>query len=125
MDIGYKYNRQKVLNLISTEYTCGTKAGITYLSQYPDSCSNVEFLPVFFSLLSCLIYLGLLIRLTPTKTRQSDLAQENYWITQYVCMQQFGTIDIGTNIKSFWEQFCYEVKRYHFYTLIGIREIIE
>ena len=47
--IGYKYNVQKVLSFIVTDYASSTKAYITYLSKYPDQCSNVPILPVALS----------------------------------------------------------------------------
>ena len=36
IDIGYKYNTRKVLSFIVTEDSGSTKAGITYLSKYPE-----------------------------------------------------------------------------------------
>ena len=46
ISIGYKYNARKVLSFIVTDNTRSTKTGITYLSKYPDQCTNVSIRPV-------------------------------------------------------------------------------
>ena len=41
IDIGYKYNAQKVLYFIVTEKSGITHAGLPYLSKYPDQFNNI------------------------------------------------------------------------------------
>ena len=44
--IGYKYNVRKVLSFITKSDAGIEKAGITYLSKYPEPFSNVSILHV-------------------------------------------------------------------------------
>ena len=46
IDIGYKYNAQKVLYFIVTDNTGITHAGINYLFNYPEQFSNVYIRPI-------------------------------------------------------------------------------
>ena len=46
VDIGYKYNVQKVIYFIFTDNSGITKTGIPYLSQYPYQYNNVAIRPV-------------------------------------------------------------------------------
>ena len=45
IDIGHKYNYQKVLSIIVTEDTGITNAGIPYLSKYPEK-NNFTIFPI-------------------------------------------------------------------------------
>ena len=46
IDIGYKYNAQKVLCFIVTDNAVITKTGFSYLSKYPDQFNNIAIRPV-------------------------------------------------------------------------------
>ena len=79
--ISYKYNVHKVVYFIFTEDTRSTKAGINYLSKYPDHFSNVYICtvdgPLFISK-----FLGSVNEVeSHNKSRQSDLALDKFWAT--------------------------------------------
>ena len=59
------------------------------------------------------------------KLRQSDLALEKFWITQYGCLRLFTAVDMGMKISDCWKLFCYGIKREHHEKFIGIREFSE
>ena len=59
------------------------------------------------------------------KSRQYDLALDKWWITQCGWIRICKTVATGMIITIFWKLFRYEVKRYHFDKLIGIREFSE
>ena len=54
-------------------------------------------------------------------SRQSDLALENFWVTQCGWLRLCTTVSMGMTITYCWELFCYGVKRHHYEKLIGIR----
>ena len=59
------------------------------------------------------------------KSRQSDLALENFWVTQYGWLK-FCTIgDMGMTINYFWKLFRHVLKRGHYDKFIGISELLE
>ena len=68
IDVGYKYKEQKVVYFIVTEDTGSTKSDITYFYNYTYQFYNVAIHPVLVPL-SCISSLGVLMRLTPTKTQ--------------------------------------------------------
>ena len=59
------------------------------------------------------------------KSRQSDLAQEKYWVTQCGWLQLCTTVSMGMNITNCWKLFCYGNKRDRYDKFIGIREFWE
>ena len=63
--IGYKYNARKFLSFIVTENAGSTQEDLTYLSKYLGQFTNVT-ISLFLAPLSCLSYLGKLMRFTPT-----------------------------------------------------------
>ena len=71
ISVGYTYNVRKFLYFIVTDDEGITKAGIPYLYNFPDPFSNITIYLLLIPL-SCLSYLDLLIRLTPT-TNQGSL----------------------------------------------------
>ena len=81
--ISYKYNAWKVLSLIYTEDTGNSKEGITYLSRYPELFANVAIFSVARPLVISKFF-GYINEVGFHKnSRQSDLAQENYWVAQF------------------------------------------
>ena len=70
ISIVYKYNVCNVLYFIVKEDAIITKAGMYYLSKYPEQFSNVS-ISLLLILLSCLSYLDLLMRLSPTENQGS------------------------------------------------------
>ena len=79
--IGYKYNARKVLSFIVAMDTGITKAGIPYLSKYPEPFYNFSISPFprpifiykFFGYVNMVEY--------HNKSRQYDLALKNFWVT--------------------------------------------
>ena len=76
--IGYKYNVWKVLSFIFTDNAGGTKAGLTYLSKYPDQFSNVSIRPVARPLVMYKFFGSVNEVDSHNKSRQSGLALENF-----------------------------------------------
>ena len=84
IDIGYKYNSQKVLWLIATEGYGNTDPGYLYLYLFPDTYFHVPIWPV-----SCIFKIGRYFNacneICQHKMMQPyDLALEDYWVTQSV-----------------------------------------
>ena len=103
----------KVLYFITTEEAGRIKSGISYLSKYPDTFLNVSIHPVAHNLVMSKLS-GYVHEVdSHTKYRQSDLALENYWVTQcgwlWLCM----TVSMGNTITNLWKIFSYWVKIYH------------
>ena len=74
IDIGYKYNTQKVLSFIVTDDAWITKAGHIYLYKHPDKYSNVAICPVSRPLVMYKFF-GYVNEVdSHNKSRQSDLA---------------------------------------------------
>ena len=76
--IGYKYNMRKVLSFIVTEDVWSTKAGIPYLSKYPEPFSNVSICPVARPLVMSKFFESINEVDSHNKSRRSDLALENF-----------------------------------------------
>ena len=73
IDIGYKYNTQKVLSFIVTDDAWITKAGHTYLYKHPDKYSNVAICPVSRPLVMYKFFGSVNEVDSHNKSRQSDL----------------------------------------------------
>ena len=82
--VGYKYNARKVLSFIVTENSGSTKTGIPYLSEYPDQFTNVSIRPVARPVVMSKINSAVNEVDSHNKSRQSDLALEQWWVTQLV-----------------------------------------
>ena len=98
--IGYKYNARKVLYFIVTKKAGSAKAGISYLSKYPDHFSNVATRPV-----SCPLFMHKLFGFvnevgSHKKPRQFDLGQEKFWFTQCVLTRLYATVAMGITITN-------------------------
>ena len=123
--IGYTYNVRKVLSFIITENPGSTQAGPTYLSKYTNQFSNVSICS-FDLLLVMYNFFGSVNGFdSPKKSRQSDLALEKFWVTQYGWLQLYTSVDMVMNITNLWKTFRYGVKKDHYDKLIGIRELLE
>ena len=96
--------------------------GIPYLSKYPDQFSNVSIRPVARPLLMSKCFGSVNEVDSHNKSRQSDLALERFWVTQYSWLRLCTTVSIGMKITNFWKLFCYGVKRDHYDKFISIRE---
>ena len=59
------------------------------------------------------------------KSRQSDLALDNLWVTQCGLLRLCTSVAMVMTITNYWKLFCYGVKIYHYKKLIGIRELLE
>ena len=60
-----------------------------------------------------------------SRSRNSDLALENWWVTQCGWLRLCALVAMRMTIINFWNVFCYGVKRYNYERLIGIRELSE
>ena len=59
------------------------------------------------------------------KSRQSDLALDKWWVTQFGWLRLCTPVAMGMTITNCWKLLCYGVKRDHYEKLIGIREFLE
>ena len=59
------------------------------------------------------------------QSRQSDSFLEKLWVTQCGWLSLCTTVAMGITITNFWKLFLCGVKIYHYYKLIGIRELLE
>ena len=59
------------------------------------------------------------------KSRQSDLALENFYVTQCGWLRLCTTVDMRMSINNCWKLFWYGVKRDHHDKFIFIRELLE
>ena len=59
------------------------------------------------------------------KSRNSDLAMDKFWVTQYGWLRLFTKVSMGMTIANLWKLFCYGVKRDHYEKMIGIRKFQE
>ena len=59
------------------------------------------------------------------KSRQSDLAPDNFWVTQFGFIRLCTTVSIGTTITDLWRLFLYGFKRDYYDKLISITELLE
>ena len=99
--IGYKYNAQKILSFVFTDNAWSTKTGIPCLSKYTDQFTNVAILPVARPLVMSKKYAVNEVY-SHNKSRQSDLALENWWVTQCGCMWLCNTVAMGMAINNCW-----------------------
>ena len=123
--VGYKYNVREFLSFIVTENAGITKAGLPYLSKYPDQFTNVAIQSD-----ACLLvmskFFGAVNEVdSHNKSRYYDLEMEKLWVTQCVWLRLCTTVALGMTITNFWKLFRYGVKRDHYEKLIGIREFPE
>ena len=119
--IGYKYDTRKGIYFIVKDDAGSKKAGIPYLSKYPDPFYNVYICPVAHPLVMTKLF-GSVNEVEPhNKSRQYGLALEEFWVTQcgwlWLCMK----VSTEMTINNFWKISCYGVKIYHYDKLIGIR----
>ena len=123
--IGYKYNARKVLCFIFTYNAGSTKAGLPYLSKYPDHFYNISICPVARPLVmyNFFGYVGEVD--SHKKSRRSDQALEKFWVTQCGWIRLCTTFSMLMAITNCWKLFCYGVKIYHYVKLINIREFLE
>ena len=99
--------------IFSTAGAESTMLGISYLSKYPDQCSNVSIGLVSRQLLMSKFF-GLVNEVDlHNNSRQSDLALEKFWVTQYSWLRLCTTVAMGTTISNCWKLFRYGVKREH------------
>ena len=115
------YDTWKVLYFIVTDNTWITQAGLTYLSNYPDQFTNVAIRPFSLPLVMYKLFGAVNEFEAQNKPRQSDLALENWWVTQCGWLRLFTTFATGMTITNCWKLFRYGVKRDHYEKLIGIR----
>ena len=119
--IVYNYNTHKFLPFIVTENSVSTNSGLPYLPKYPDQFSNVVIYPVARPLVLYKLF-GYVNEVdSHKKLMQYGLALEKFWVAQCVWIRLCTTVSIIMNINTFWKLFHYEVKRYHYDKLIGIR----
>ena len=108
--IGYKYNTRKVLYFIAKTDAGSTNSGIPYLSKYTDQISNVFICPVACPLVMSNLFGSVNEVVSHNKSRQSDLALEEYWVTQFGWLLLCATVAMGMTIAIFWKLFHYGVK---------------
>ena len=80
IDVLYKYKEQEVLSFIPTYNVSGTKAGILYLSKYPDLFYNVSNHPSACSIIMSKLFVSINEVDPHNKPRHSDLELEKYWV---------------------------------------------
>ena len=80
---GYKYNDRKVLYFIVTDNAGITKTDIPYLSKYPYQFTNVAIHPVALPLVMSTPPPDVNEVDSHNKSRQSYLALEKWWVTQF------------------------------------------
>ena len=125
IDIGYKYNVQKVLYFIVTENIGITISGITYLSKYPDLFYNVAICPVAHPLVLYKLFGSVNEIESHNKSMKSDLVLGYFWVTQCGWLQLCTEFSIVITITNLWKIFPDGVKIYHLDKLIGTREFLE
>ena len=118
--IGYKYNAQKVLSFVFTDNAWSTKTGIPCLSKYPEQFTNVVISPVSRPLVVSKQYSVNQVD-SHNKSRQSYLALEKWWVTQFGWLSLCTAVAMGITITNFWKLFSYRVKSDHYEKLICIR----
>ena len=101
IDIGYKYNTQKVLSFITTADTDSKKSGIPFLFKYPEPYHNVVIHPVARPLVMSKFSGSVDGVDSHNKSRQSDLALEKFWVTQCGWIRLCKTVYMGINITNF------------------------
>ena len=98
-----------------------TMLGIPYLSKYPDQCSNVSIFPVAHPLLMSKFFGSVNEVDSHSKSRQSYLALEKFWVTQCGWLRLGTTVAMGVTITNCWKLFRYGFNRDHYNKFIGIR----
>ena len=96
--IGYKYNYQKVLSFIATEYTGIKTSDVPYLSKYPYQSVNVVSLPIPRPLFMYKFFVYVNEVESHKKSIEYNLALENYWVTQCGWMWLCTTVDMVMTI---------------------------
>ena len=101
--IDYNYNSWKVLFFIATEDAGITKAGITYLSQYPNPFVNVSINRV-----SRTLYMSKSLRYVNEFDSHNNsipyaLALEKYWVSQHGFLQLCTPVSTGITITDLLE----------------------
>ena len=109
--IGYKYNSWTVLSFVATAGVGSTMLGITYLSKYPDQLSNVSIRPVYLPLLVSKFFGSVYEVESYNKSRQLDIAPENFWVKKCDWIWLCTTVAMGMKITNCWKLFRYGVKR--------------
>ena len=71
IDIGYKYNTQKVLYFIVIDNLVSTQTGLPYSYKHTDQFTNIAIFPVVYPIVMSNFFL-MFMRLTPT-TNQGSL----------------------------------------------------
>ena len=96
-----KYKYMKIISFISIEDSGRKKSSIPYLYKYPDHFSDVStcFVPRPFVMYKFFGYFDEVN--SHRKSRQSDLALENYWVTRCGCLCLCMTGYMVINIKKF------------------------
>ena len=116
---------RKVLYFLVTDNAGSIQAGIPYLSKYPDQFTNVAIRPVDFLLVMSNFFGAVNEVDSHNKSRQSDFALEKFCVTQCGWLQLFTAVAMVMTINNCWKIFHYGVKRDHYETFIGIRELSE
>ena len=99
--IGYKCSSRNILSFFATARAGITTLGITYLSNYPEKKINFLIFPI-----ACLhiiyIYFCLVHEVdSHINSWQSDLALENFWVTQCGWIQLCTTIAMSMKITKY------------------------
>ena len=105
-DIVYKYNSQKVLVFITTEWAGSTDPGYPYLSCFPDNHTNVSIRP---SVRRCVLgrHFNACIEIeNHNRMRQSYLELEECWVTQSGYFRLATTVVLGTGTTDAKLPFC-------------------
>ena len=123
--IGYKYNSRKVLSFVATVGAGSTTLDIPYLSNYQDKFSNVSIRPVARPLIMFKFFGSVYEVDSHNKSRQSDHALDNFWVTQCGWIRLCTTVAMGMTITNCWKLFFCGVKRDHYEKFINIREFLE
>ena len=113
MYIDYKYNMQKVLSFIATEDAGSTKAGISYLSKYPDPFATVSIQIGANNLVMSKLFVYVNEVKSHNKSRQSYIALEKYGVTQCGWLQSCTPAAMGMTITNCWKLVCDGGKRDH------------
>ena len=82
-----------------------------FLSKYHDQFNNVDIRPVARPLVMSKKNSAVNEVESHNKSRQSDLALEKWWVTQFVWLRLCTTVSMGINITDFWKLFRCGVKR--------------
>ena len=108
--IGYKYNARKVISFIVTDNAGITQAGLPYLSKYSNQFTNIYIRPVDHPLVISNFFGQVNEIDSHSKSGQSGLALDKFWVTQCGCMRLCTTVDMVITITNCWKLFRYEVK---------------